>query len=545
MSIFEKLRELGINENKTGHYTCPKCSQDRKKKNDKCFDLKFDNAGVVWKCHHCDWKGGFKERGLEPATKQYTRPTKPKTKDDNTKVYEWMLKRGIKKETAEKFKVGYNGKEIVMPVYRNGELINVRYRTHDKKFRQEKNSEPVFYGIDVADSFDDKSKIAITEGEFDCMCITQLGTPAVSVPSGAQIGKMEYIDNCYDWIDGFSQIIIAVDSDTKGKALKDELVRRLGAERCVIVEFEKYDCKDANDALLNNRLEQAIEEAEEAKIDRILRYSDVWYQIENLYHGITDEAYSTGWYNLDPVIKIKTKRLMVVTGYPSRGKSFFVDNMLLNLTNKYKWKHALFSFEISTANHFARVASMNTGKQFLGKNLNDKMSLEELYSQHYLKEYFYHNDDKTWSIEEILERAKSLIRHKGVKTITIDPYNRLMRDIGKREDLFVADMLSELSSFAKQHDVLMIMIAHPAKPMTEKDGSTRVPDMYSISGGANWYNIADYGLIVHRERNEIGKLKDGIDLHIAKIKDFDLGDPSGGVKHLDFIDQKLTEPRII
>lgn len=40
--------------------TCPKCSQDRKKKKAECLSVKIDHDGVVWHCNHCDWKGGEK-----------------------------------------------------------------------------------------------------------------------------------------------------------------------------------------------------------------------------------------------------------------------------------------------------------------------------------------------------------------------------------------------------------------------------------------------------------------------------------------------------
>jgi hypothetical protein len=39
-------------------FRCPVCSDQRKKKSEKCLSLKSDADGFVFKCHHCGWKGG-------------------------------------------------------------------------------------------------------------------------------------------------------------------------------------------------------------------------------------------------------------------------------------------------------------------------------------------------------------------------------------------------------------------------------------------------------------------------------------------------------
>jgi len=41
---------------------CPECSASRKKKNQKCLSVKVDADGFVFKCHHCQWKGGERTR---------------------------------------------------------------------------------------------------------------------------------------------------------------------------------------------------------------------------------------------------------------------------------------------------------------------------------------------------------------------------------------------------------------------------------------------------------------------------------------------------
>ena len=56
--------------------TCPKCSSNRKKSNEKCLSVQVDEG--VWNCHHCGFSGGLNES--------------KKTNDDKPKIYKntWL-----------------------------------------------------------------------------------------------------------------------------------------------------------------------------------------------------------------------------------------------------------------------------------------------------------------------------------------------------------------------------------------------------------------------------------------------------------------------
>ena len=98
-------------------------------------------------------------------------------------------------------------------------------------------------------------------------------------------------------------------------------------------------------------------------------------------------------------------------------------------------------------------------------------------------------------------------------------------DYKDREDKYVGSILAKLCMLSKRLDILVIFVAHPKKPDQEK---APMPTMYSISGSGDWYNMADYGIIVHRDRGMDGKLLNSPTVGIAKVKNFSLGNPSGG-----------------
>ena len=69
------------------------------------------------------------------------------------------------------------------PYYRNGELVNVKYRSLDKEFSQVPKAEKVLFGVDDCRG---ASEIIIVEGEMDKLALEEAGfRHVVSVPDGA------------------------------------------------------------------------------------------------------------------------------------------------------------------------------------------------------------------------------------------------------------------------------------------------------------------------------------------------------------------------
>lgn len=122
-------------------------------------------------------------------------------------------------------------------------LINVKYRTLDKRFWQARGAEKVLYGLDdIANA----AEVIIVEGEMDKLALEEAGMKnVVSVPDGAparvrdgdlppasEDTKYSYLWNCRAWLDQAVRVVIATDNDAPGDALAEELARRLGRERC-------------------------------------------------------------------------------------------------------------------------------------------------------------------------------------------------------------------------------------------------------------------------------------------------------------------------
>ena len=64
MKIHEELMNLGIKprnwEQEKQKIKCPKCQPPHNPR-DNPLSLTFNDAGFIYKCHHCDFQGGFNE----------------------------------------------------------------------------------------------------------------------------------------------------------------------------------------------------------------------------------------------------------------------------------------------------------------------------------------------------------------------------------------------------------------------------------------------------------------------------------------------------
>jgi len=153
---------------------CPNCSGERRKSRDKCLAVNTEKG--TWICHHCGYSGGL-------GGKKYDIPEYKHAKLKAPNVFTWFSKRGISKDTVEFFKVGYDGKNIMFPYFRNGIVINIKHRDKQKNMFQSKNAEKSFYNLH---NIDHEKPVIITEGEIDTMVFHEVGeTNAISVPDGA------------------------------------------------------------------------------------------------------------------------------------------------------------------------------------------------------------------------------------------------------------------------------------------------------------------------------------------------------------------------
>lgn len=517
--------------------TCPECSASRKNKRAKCLSVNVDKGTFF--CHHCGFAGGLgsgEKRYEAPWQKPAYRKPAPELKQADP-VLGFLAERGITREVAERNgvksasvympQVEQHVGAIAFPYYRGDELVNVKYRDRAKNFRMETGAERILYGLnDVAET------CVIVEGEIDKLSVEVAGiVSCVSVPDGAPsekakdyASKFSFLEADAERIATVKEWIIAVDNDAPGKRLEDELSRRLGREKCKRVTWPG-DCKDANDVLLSfgaKVLRECLDNAQPFPLAGVFDASDLSGKIVSLFRNGWELGVSTGWDELDKFYTVRPGEFTVVTGMPNSGKSNWLDALLVNLAAFHGWHFAIFSPENQPIeDHMGRVIEKYIGQPF-SDGPTPRMSDENLrtgiswVAQHF--SWILPEDDGDWTIETVLDRARSLIFRKGIRGLVIDPWNELEHALpqGMTETIYIGNVLKHVRQFARRHGVHVWVVAHPQKMIREKDtGNYPVPTLYDISGSANWRNKADNGVVVWRD---FGNKDSPVEVHVQKIR---------------------------
>ena len=496
---------------------CPDCSTDRKKTNNKDMKLtRQPDGAILYHCHHCNTNGSVQPKERYVSAVPNIKITENKL---TTPHYEWLKTRGITQHTADKMKLfaadrffgrlNKTSAAIGFPYYRNGALVAVKYRAFpEKDFTQESGGAHDFFGIDLVE----KGKpLIIVEGEIDCLTLMEAGIEnAVSVPSGAPIkvadGKVlpiedkrfAYVWNARDIIDEAPYVILATDQDTAGQALAEELARRIGKEKCRLAKFDK---KDLNEVYLDDpfKIQDVIDNATPYPISGLSEAKIYEDRLNDLYSAGTGKGFSTGYNSLDHVYTIAPAQLSVITGYPSSGKSNFVDQLMVNLARKDDWKFAICSFENQPEIHISRLMEIYTCKRFFdGKNRMSQDEKDQAFkwvNDHFL--FIDTNGEEPSTLDSILERAKVAVKRIGVRGLVIDPYNYIDMPRESTETEAISHMLSKVQRFIKAHDLHCWFIAHPSKIQRSGVEQPR-PDGMSISGSMAWWAKTDCGVTVHR-----------------------------------------------
>lgn len=520
---------------------CPNCNHKRTDKNDKSLSVNLNEKS--WFCHYCNDKGREQEAEtivpiVEPTPKPLQTTITEQANDLSLEAVKFLQSRGISETTARTLGLKEFRKEIHFNYYLDGQLVNIKYRKiTEKKFRLKKGGTLVAYNIDSVEA--DKVCVVV-EGEMDCLSVAEAGiTNVISVPNGAN--GLEWVDNSYSKLKDVKRFIIAMDSDSKGSEYSDELSRRLGRHRCKRVEYPK-DTKDFNEVLVEYGKEKIVEIIEKAisyPVEGVLTIDDWKHDLWRTFKEGQKGGDTVGLGELDKLLTFLPGQFTVVTGVPSSGKSEFLDQVLVNLAFKRgkvsrDWKFGIISFENQPCYiHIIKLMKKVLGKDFRQSTISSNelksaaLDIDERFK-------FFNVLENELTIDGILSKAKELVGMYGINGLVIDPYNYIEANMehGMSETNYISEVLSKVVYFAREYQVHVFFVAHPTKIQTDpRTGNFVVPNLYSISGSANWYNKADNGMVVWRNFQT-----DEIEVHIKKVRFAWVGK----VGHASYVYNKTT-----
>ena len=529
---------------------CNQCLPTRHNKRDRSLRVNIDTGHCH--CYHCgadfyvpddteerekaERQAARKRRAAAVVPQHFQRPVFDASKTTLSDATErWLVETRCIPQSViaelriteqEEFMPQFGAKErcVCFNYFEGGQLVNTKFRSGKKHFKMVQGAELIPYNID---SLIGQTSCIIHEGELDAASSIAAGFKGViSVPAGAN-SNLSWLDRFMEThFEDLEEIIIAVDTDSAGIRLRDELVNRLGAERCRVVAYGP-DCKDANEHLVKYGLESlriAIEQAVEVPLEGIFT-ADLHGDLRALFDNGFGPGAETGWEEMDKICTYERRRNIIVTGTPGAGKSEWVDELVLRLCLRHQWKIGFFSPEnIPIVYHLRKLIEKLTGHRFQnGCGMTEGLLAR---SEEFLAENVSHISLKgNATPDRVLAKARELVVRRGCRIFVFDPLNRFDHEPapGQTETQYISNLLNKFTEFATQYNCLLILVAHPRKmnrnPTT---GATPRVEMYDINGSADFYNKADYGIVVERDK-EIGITR----VYVDKVKFKHLG--VGGV----------------
>lgn len=431
-------------------------------------------------------------RPPENSRKRYTRPTKEGVTALLPLHEQWLREvRKISPETIQRYKLASRKGALMFPYLRDGELIAAKYRKAPaKEFFVDADCEPCLFGWQGLGG--KERGILLVEGEMDVLAAAEYGYAALSVPYGGGGGEKQakWIAAEFDRLAMFDWLFIAMDADATGAEAVEEIVSRLGRERCRVVELPR---KDLNACLLDGvpaeEITRVLEEAKTRDPEQLRNAGEYEQALvdEFALAGQREPGIRLPWQKVEDRLILRYSELSLWTGINGHGKSQVVGHCT--------------AFAISQG-ELACVASMEFRPVKWLKRLVRQIAARRNPSERYVRSIVHWLSDKLWAFDvtgrakagQILEVFAYAARRYGVRLFVIDN----LAKCGFAEDDYNGqkDFIDALTDFAKEFDVHVMLVCHPRKAESEDKPSGKM----DIKGSGGITDMADTVVAIWRNK---------------------------------------------
>lgn len=458
-----------------------------------------EGVSIAQACKDVQKYLGIEEpRFVGHTQRSYSRPPRPACKPATaeSKGMAYLRGRKLSEAAISAYKVASNGKEIIFPSLRDGELLAIKYLGIDrvdgkKQIRVEANAEPCLFGWQAIP--DDARTVVLAEGEGCAASWYTMGIPALSVPFGGGTGgKQRWIDNELPNLDRFDWIYVAMDEDKSGHEATREIVERLGVHRCKVVTFPN-GFNDANDMLCSEGVTQAefqalLDQATTTDPEELRGAETYVDDLIDIFHPSDDvePGFSPPWDTFDE-FRFRPGEVTILGGINGHGKSQLAGNIVLEAMHQ---------------GQRASIASMEFRAEKMLGRLTRQATCRPDPSVAYIRQAAQWYQDRLWvfdvvgtaKADRILEVFDYARRRYGIDLFVVDN----LAKCGYAEDDYNGQkgLLDRLTDFVKLHHCHLILVVHLRKGMDESQPVGK----FSVKGSGAITDMADSLLLIWRNK---------------------------------------------
>ena len=474
----------------------------------------------TWYCFSCGASG---REGDKPERRQNRLDT-----NFIEGVAKSLEKRKITKETCKKFNytVGKYKKHPVQiaPYYWKGELVAQHLRFPDKSFSWiGKTGHLELFGQHLWAGRG--KRLVITEGEIDCLTISQVFNnrwSVVSIPSGAK-SAAKYIKQNLEFVEGYEEVVLAFDNDEEGRDAVHKVASLITAGKVKVANFSPY--KDANEMLQKtgstSKIAEAVFNAKPYRPDGILNGRDLTLsdlKLDNIF------SFDLPYPSLNRTLKgLRKKEITILTAGSGIGKTTLAHELGYHLLKTHNCKIAVIaleeSYKLTCLTYMAIHLNKPKGELLLNQDeLSSNKEFQQAFEDVIKTDRFYTYDHfGSLDTQNLISKLKFLAVGCGVDFIILDHISIVVSGLesssreGERKDIDI--LMTNLRSLVEQTGVGVIGIVHLKRKEGRKSfnegGQVSLSD---LRGSGSLEQLSDN--VVALERNQ----QDPENPHISHIR---------------------------
>lgn len=494
------------------HTSCPKCGS-----HDAC--AVFDDGHKY--CYSCQTLFPSDDNKME---NQPITTTNKALLPLEELMFKPLVSRGINEETCKKFKyyVGtHNGKAVQVASYCDdkGQIIGQKIRYKDKSFTVKGKVAGHLFGANL---WSGGKKLIITEGEIDCLTVSQLQGnqyPVVSIPNGAQ-GAKKALEANLEYLNRFDEIILMFDMDKPGREAVEECAKVLPIGKAYVANLP---LKDPNECMLNGKSKeviQAIWQAQPYRPDGIIYGSSLKEKCVDNLEDIGDSVpYPFEALN-SKTLGARFGELYVITSGSGMGKSTLIRALEYHFGVTRGEHCGVLALEESTRKTAFELMSINLNKRItLDPKATSREDREKAFNETVGNgNFFLYDHFGSLDSDNLLSKIRYMIVGLGCKRIFLDHISIVVSgmdtdsDGGERKA--IDKLMTNLRSLVEETGATLFVISHLKRPEKKGHEEGAQVSLSQLRGSGAIAQLSD--MVIGLERNQQGENPNLLTIRVLK-----------------------------
>ena len=450
----------------------------------------------------------FKCQTHFPANRMGKQPQPSPRMQSNEKFITGTLSpltaRGITEDTCKRYdyRIGsINGLPCHIANYKDdsGRIMAQKYRFEDKRFTCS-GSPSTFFGQHLFPN--GGHHLCITEGEIDCLTVSQLQGnkwAVVSLPNGSASAKKMFKDHM-KWLDSFGHIVLCFDNDEAGNAAIESVSHLLPLGKTRVA---KLPMKDANEMLLAGEGKEVVRACFDAKPwrpDAILDGSEMFDRLT------TFENYETVPYpfkGLNNLTKgFRKSEIATFCAGSGQGKSLVCKQILRHFLTTTDKKVGMIALEESVE---------RTANSIIGIDMQKPIHLEPFtpddeYTESYKRtvgsgNFFLYDHWGSLEADHLLGHMRYMIKALEVDYICLDHLSIVVSDQDNGDERKTIDrLMTKLRALVQETGIGMLLVSHLKRPEGRGHEEGTTTSLSHLRGSASIAQLSD--TVIGLERNQ-------------------------------------------